>query len=609
MGEDQRQRARALVDLAALDADPAVLDHVDAAPAVRPDRARRARSIELVRAASPRRRARPARPARSRRRAPTARAARGRVVVVSVYVSSGGADPRVLDHAALDGAAPEVLVDRVRAVLAYLDRDVVLGGVVDRVLAGEAPHAHRREHVEVGRERARPTPRSAPGRCPCPCSRARRRRRRARAAARTRCSRDDRARQRRDERVLALVERVGADGRARGTRRRTRRAASTTTRLDRAGGERPVADRRPSRRRSAGRRRPRARRPRAPHSSVIHRTATDVSSPPEYASTTRFGMSRFLRRSETGEAGELGGDVRAARLLRAHHDDRVVAGHRAEHVGEAGPVERDATTCAEPGGVRSTTRFALCATSTTNSPITRRRWSSGAAALLGVLGDRVRHRAAGDAHLHRAELLEVAAHRRLGGDDAVGREQLDELRLARDRLLLEQRGRCGAGVAACRASPSTPAHRFRRSVGRAARGPRACGSPPAATPPTRAVDHRRPRPLRRGARAGSAGTTPAAPAAAMSASSTVVALERGPRGPRPRPPGPSTSTRRCRRRRRPAPPRAGRRSSSIGAAEVARALDDVVVELVARRRRDVSSTPESAAANASDAATLLPSPT
>ena len=104
--------------------------------------------------------------------------------------------------------------------------------------------------------------------------------------------------------------------------------------------------------------------------------------------------------------------------------------------------------------MRSTTRLALWATSTTNSPITRRRWSSGAAALLGVLGDGVRHRPAGDAHLHRAEVLEVAAHRRLRGDDAVGREQLDELRLARHGLLLEQPRDAVLALRLARASPS-----------------------------------------------------------------------------------------------------------------------------------------------------------
>ena len=66
VGHDQRQGAGALVDLAALDADPAVLDHVDAAPAVGADdlgRPRRsARASGSVAAVDARR----AGPARSR---------------------------------------------------------------------------------------------------------------------------------------------------------------------------------------------------------------------------------------------------------------------------------------------------------------------------------------------------------------------------------------------------------------------------------------------------------------------------------------------------------------------------------------------------------------
>ena len=64
----------------------------------------------------------------------------------------------------------------------------------------------------------------------------------------------------------------------------------------------------------------------------------------------------------------------------------------------------------------------------------------GRGALLGVLGDGVGHRPAGDAHLHRAQLLEVAAHGGLGRDHAVGRQHLHQLGLAGDRLLLEQAG-------------------------------------------------------------------------------------------------------------------------------------------------------------------------
>ena len=81
-----------------------------------------------------------------------------------------------------------------------------------RVVAGEAPHPHRREHVEVGRERAHrhleahlvvalagAAVRDGVG---------------AELAGREHEVRgDDRARQRGDERVLALVERVGVDRR------------------------------------------------------------------------------------------------------------------------------------------------------------------------------------------------------------------------------------------------------------------------------------------------------------------------------------------------------------------------------------------------------------
>ena len=98
----------------------------------------------------------------------------------------------------------------------------------------------------------------------------------------------------------------------------------------------------------------------------------------------------------------------------------------------------DATTWAEPGGVRSTTRFALCATSTTNSPITRRRWSSGAARSLACSGiayaiapPGMRTLTAPSSSRSRLTVACVAI-------DAVGGEHLDQLGLAGDRLLLEQ---------------------------------------------------------------------------------------------------------------------------------------------------------------------------
>jgi hypothetical protein len=47
VGRDQCERRRALVDLAALDADPAVLDHIDAAKAGRSRRERPRRGDEF----------------------------------------------------------------------------------------------------------------------------------------------------------------------------------------------------------------------------------------------------------------------------------------------------------------------------------------------------------------------------------------------------------------------------------------------------------------------------------------------------------------------------------------------------------------------------------
>ncbi len=61
--------------------------------------------------------------------------------------------PRILHLAALDRSTPEVVVDRVQLLLRRRDRDVVPVRVEDRVLAGEAPVTHRREHLEIGSER------------------------------------------------------------------------------------------------------------------------------------------------------------------------------------------------------------------------------------------------------------------------------------------------------------------------------------------------------------------------------------------------------------------------------------------------------------------------
>ena len=111
VGHQQRQGGRALVDLAALDAHPAVLDHVEPTEAVRRRRAALTAAMS-VRGAS----GTPSSDTGTPDSKPTITSA-GSVAVgpghrVDVL---GGGRPRVLDDAALDGPAPQVLVDRVRA--------------------------------------------------------------------------------------------------------------------------------------------------------------------------------------------------------------------------------------------------------------------------------------------------------------------------------------------------------------------------------------------------------------------------------------------------------------------------------------------------------------
>ena len=83
-----------------------------------------------------------------------ARRARSSGRVTSWKTSSSGAWRDVLDPAALRRAAPEVVVDRVRRGLgAALDRDAVLAGVGDLLVAAHLPAADRRDDLQLGRQR------------------------------------------------------------------------------------------------------------------------------------------------------------------------------------------------------------------------------------------------------------------------------------------------------------------------------------------------------------------------------------------------------------------------------------------------------------------------
>ena len=119
----------------------------------------------------------------------------------------------ILDPAALGRAAPEVVVDRVgRDLGAALDRDPVLARVLDLLLAPHRPLAHRRDHLQLGRQRR---DRAVDAHLVVALAGAAVRDRVAAGAARVldRELRDQRPAERGEQRVGAAVERVGLDRR------------------------------------------------------------------------------------------------------------------------------------------------------------------------------------------------------------------------------------------------------------------------------------------------------------------------------------------------------------------------------------------------------------
>ena len=119
----------------------------------------------------------------------------------------------VLDRPALGGAAPEVVVDRVRRRLgSALDGDAVLARVGDLLLAAHLPAAHRRDdlHLGVERDHGRLDPNLVVALAGAAVGN--------RVAARTtrvldRQLRDQRPPERREQRIAAAVQRVRLDRR------------------------------------------------------------------------------------------------------------------------------------------------------------------------------------------------------------------------------------------------------------------------------------------------------------------------------------------------------------------------------------------------------------
>ena len=150
-GQDQR-RGRHLVDVAHLEADDPVLDVVDDPAAVL--HPQRRRLFDQVDQAEPL--------AVEGDRQPRLEADRHDLGLVGRLLGPGdqledvvfGRLVEVLDPATLGGAPPEVVVDRVRRHLgAALDRDPVLARVGDLLVAPHRPGAHRRDRLQLRRQR------------------------------------------------------------------------------------------------------------------------------------------------------------------------------------------------------------------------------------------------------------------------------------------------------------------------------------------------------------------------------------------------------------------------------------------------------------------------
>ena len=243
---------------------------------------------------------------------------------------------------------------------------------------------------------------------------------------------------------------------------------------------RALADRRPCPRRP-GRRRPRPRSPRRRcarrgtgwrPTCRVRRSRREpparscrcslcfaciVSVDPSGRGARRIDACRVS--SGRGPAGKLRGQVAAGRaggrpVSRA--TTRIVSSPAIVPTTSGRPERSSALArnCAAPGGVRSTTRLPLESAPVSSSRSSRCRRagvsSAGRSAGVAVLRDQVARRAVGAAHLHRAQLLQVARERRLGDLDAVGGEQVGELGLRADRPRRGSASRCGrAGRPSC----------------------------------------------------------------------------------------------------------------------------------------------------------------
>src|SRR5437763_2017586 len=380
VGHEQGQGSGALVDLAALDADPAVLDHVHPTPTVGADDPGHLPD-QLV-----------------QRQPPAVDGDRKSLVEGEHHLDRlrrrrarqledllRGLDPGVLQDAALDRTPPEILVDRVRAGLRHRDGNAEPLGVLDRLLAGEPPPPHRSQRLEIRGERARrhleadlvvALAGTAVGDGVGPVL----------TGGGHHVPDDERTGERRHEWVLALVPGVRLQRRSHEVARELLTGVDHD-RLHGAGGQRPLTE------------------------AVEVTALPDVGSkgdhlhphllpqPPHRhrrVQTAAVGQDHSLWHSHSSRRDRRA--QRPARADRRRATSAPPARSEATTITVSSPAtvpitpsmpdrsSADPTTWAEPGGVRSTTTFAECTTSTAQSASTRRRWSSGATWSLGSSG-------------------------------------------------------------------------------------------------------------------------------------------------------------------------------------------------------------------------------
>ena len=143
---------------------------------------------------------------------------------------------------------------------------------------------------------------------------------------------------------------------------------------------------------------------------------------------------------ESGHGGQTLGHGRAPGRFRGHHQHGVVTGDRPDHPGEAAAVEGRAY---DMGRTRRGPQHDQVARVVgLHHPFAEHppQVVLGCDLVGGQLGEGVGGLATGQADLDRAQLLQVAGDGGLGGLDALGGQQVDQMGLAAHRPGLQQFG-------------------------------------------------------------------------------------------------------------------------------------------------------------------------